>query len=93
MVAPSGPCQCAQGIYVEKVYHLGGLEFDDSYCGRCSKRWKRAKPRTAPSWLARLPDYVGTSTSADEAALRDIGSHVFGIEYPRDVTPRKRLAS
>ena len=82
MVAPSGPCQCPTGIYVENVYTLGGLEFDDSYCGQCSKRWKRAKPPNAPSWLRRLPDLKGTSVAPQEAILRDIGRKLFGIEYP-----------
>lgn len=82
VIAPRGPCQCARGVYVEKVYTLGGLEFDDSYCGLCSKRWKRAKPPDAPSVLARWHDNKGTSIAPNEAALRDIGRHVFGIEYP-----------
>ena len=33
----------------------------------------------------------GTSTSDDEATLRDIGRAAFGIDYPRDVTPKRRL--
>jgi hypothetical protein len=90
-VVAAGPCQCARPIYVEKVYAIGPLHFDDSYCGSCSKRWKRAKPLNAPSYLAQLPDFVGTSTSDDEAPLREIGRIAFGIEYPKDVTPRNRL--
>jgi hypothetical protein len=80
--APNGPCQCKPGLYVEKVYAIGGLEFDDSYCGLCSKRWKRAKPPNAPYVLARWHDNKGTSTAHEEAKLRDIGRAAFGIEYP-----------
>jgi hypothetical protein len=46
------------------------------------------------TWHERdTDDRRGTSTSDDEATLRDIGRHAFGIDYPRDVTPRqfKRL--
>jgi hypothetical protein len=75
-------CTCQHGIYVEKVYTLGGLGFDDSYCGQCGFRWTRAKPHDAPSVLASWHDNKGTSTATNEAALRDIGRHAFGIEYP-----------
>ena len=34
-------------------------------------------------------DKRGTSTSDDEATLRDIGRAAFGIDYPRDVTPKR----
>lgn len=38
-----------------------------------------------------LSDNHGTSTSDAEATLRDIGQRVFGIKYPRNVTPKKQL--
>ena len=76
-------CLCGPaGIYVEKVYTLGGIGFDDSYCGRCSFRWSRPKPLDSPAYIAQLQDRYGTSTDPDEAALRDIGRHAFGLEYP-----------
>lgn len=41
----------------------------------------------------RESDHIGTSTSDDEAPLREIGRLAFGIRYPRDVTPRTRLSA
>lgn len=38
-----------------------------------------------------LFDNIGTSTSDEEAPLRDIGRVAFGIRYPRDVTPKNRI--
>lgn len=39
-----------------------------------------------------LFDNIGTSTSDDEAPLREIGRVAFGIRYPLDITPtQKRL--
>ncbi len=75
-------CQCRDGIYVEITYTLGGLGFDDSYCGRCGFRWTRPKPPWAPAFLEQLHDIAGTSTDPNEAILRDIGRHAFGLVYP-----------
>ncbi len=36
-------------------------------------------------------DNRGTSTSDEEAILRDIGTAAFGIRYPKNVTPRNAL--
>ncbi len=77
-------CHCPNGVYVEQVYILNGLEFDDSYCGLCSQRWKRAKVTHISSPFARPSDAKGTSTSPAEAPLRDIGRACFGITYPED---------
>ena len=41
------------------------------------------------AWQDRPDEHRGTSTSHDEAALRDIGRAAFGIDYPRDVTPKR----
>ncbi len=44
------------------------------------------------TWFERdAEDNRGTSTSDEEAPLRDIGAHAFGISYPKDITPRKGL--
>ncbi len=46
----------------------------------------------ARDWLFDYQqDDRGTSTSDDEAILRDIGTAAFGIRYPKDITPRKLL--
>ena len=41
-------------------------------------------------WTDPDDERRGTSTADSEAALRDIGRTAFGIDYPRDVTPRAR---
>jgi hypothetical protein len=79
-------CHCQNGDYVEHCYVLGGLEFDDSYCGICSLPWRRPKPATsqAPVAVRLRKDGEGTSTNDDEAPLREIGRAAFGITYPED---------
>ncbi len=47
--------------------------------------------RNDHNWNAYDDDNRGTSTSDDEAPLRDIGRAAFSISYPKDVTPRKGL--
>ncbi len=47
--------------------------------------------RSTSPWFDYQDDNRGTSTSDEEAPLRDIGAQAFGISYPKDITPRKGL--